>query len=136
MNKNLRASTVIAMALCLSACDSVQPGPKIIDADGDSYLACSGLVWVDKTSGTFSSDTVFKVSFTDSGNMKHTLWGIKKVSCRDPPGHELCPTTALVYIPDPKVCRMLDGKPFVNGIFYSWPDGSKAGTGLATNGNQ
>ncbi len=82
MNKKLRTSAAISLALCLSACDNAQVAPKIIDADGKSYLACTGLVWVDKTSGTFSSETVFKVSFTDSGNMSHTIWGIRKLSCR------------------------------------------------------
>lgn len=124
MNKNPRIFAAIALAICLSACDSAQVGPKIIDADGDSYLACSGIVWIDKTSGMFSSDTVFKVSFTDSGNMKHTLWGIKKISIRDPQAYELVPLPA--YLPDPKVVSDVDGKPFVSGNIYSWPDGSKA----------
>jgi hypothetical protein len=84
MNKKLHASGAIAIALCLSACDNIHVAPKIIDADQQSYLACSGLVWAGKTSGMFSSDTVFKVSFTDTGNMSHTLWGIKKLSIKDP----------------------------------------------------
>ena len=124
MNKKLRTSAAISLALCLSACDNAQVAPKIIDADGKSYLACTGLVWVDKTSGTFSSETVFKVSFTDSGNMSHTIWGIRKLSLNDPPTYELAPFPS--YIPDPKVDLDVDGKPFVNGRIYTWFDGSKA----------
>lgn len=124
MNKKLRASVAIALALCLSACDNVQVAPKIINADGESYFACSGLVWVDKTSGTFTSDTVLKVNFTDSGNMRHTLWGIRKLSINDPPAYEVAPFPS--DIPDPKVALDVDGKPYVNGKTYTWSDGSKA----------
>jgi hypothetical protein len=72
----------------------------------------------------FSSDTVFKVTFTDSGNMSHTLWGIRTLKIKDPQTYDVAPFPS--YIPDPKVALDENGKPYVNGIIYTWSDGSKA----------
>jgi len=112
------------LAFFLSGCDNVQVAPKVIEADGETFVACSGLVWADKTSGTFSSETVFKVSFTDPGKMNHTIWGVRKLSVRDPQEYEIAPMPN--YIPDPKLELDIEGKAFVNGRIYTWPDGSKA----------
>lgn len=119
-----RAFASITVAMCLSGCDSVRMAPQIIDADGQTYLACTGLVWAKDTSGLFSGDTVFKVSFTDSGNKSHTIWGIRKLSISEPPAEEVAPFPA--NVPDPSVTLDVDGKAFVNGRTYTWPDGSKA----------
>jgi hypothetical protein len=124
MNTILRVSTAIVMALYLSACDNIQVAPKIIRADGVSYLSCKGLIWVDKTSGMFSSDTAFKIAFTDSGNMSRSIWGIKSLSISDPQAYEIAPFPN--HIPDPKLEVDINGKPYVNGNIYTWPDGSKA----------
>ena len=56
--------------------------------------------------------------------MYHSLWGIKKLSIKDPPPYEVAPVPS--YLPDPKLELDVSGKPFVGGIIYTWPDGSKA----------
>jgi len=98
--------------------------PQIINADGNSFLACSGLVWANEASGIFSGDTVFKISFTDAGNMSHTIWGIRKLSISEPPAQEFAPFPN--NAPDPSLALDTEGKPFVGGRIYTWPDGSKA----------
>lgn len=124
MKRKQRAFSAIALMLCLSACDNVRMAPQIITADGQSYLACNGIVWVGNTNSTFSSSTIFKVSFTDSGNISHTIWGISKLSISEPPTEEVAPFP--FNVPDPKLALDSDGKPYASGRIYTWPDGSKA----------
>jgi len=123
-SKKQRAFVAITVAMFLQGCDSVRMTPQIINADGQIYLACTGLVWAKDMSGLFSSDPVFKVSFTDSGEMSHTIWGIRKLHISEPPAEELAPFPA--NFPDPNVALDANGKEYVNGKTYTWPDGSKA----------
>jgi hypothetical protein len=51
------------------ACDEVQSAPKIIVADGQTYLACKDSVWVDSDGG-FRGGTTFKISFTDAAGAR------------------------------------------------------------------
>jgi hypothetical protein len=108
----------------LSGCDGVRMSPQVIDADGEVYVACSGLVWAKDTSGFFSNNPVFKVSFTDSGNKSHTIWGITKLKVSEPQQEQIAAFPA--NLPDPKLATDVDGKSYVNGNIYTWPDGSKA----------
>ena len=119
-----RAFIGAAFVLCLCGCDGVRTTPQIIDADGQIYLACSGLVWAKDTSGFFSSSPVFKVSFTDSGNKSHTIWGIKVLKISEPANEEIAPFPT--NLPDPKLATDIYGKGYLNGSIYTWPDGSKA----------
>jgi len=122
--KKQRVIVAITVAMFLQGCDSVRMAPQIIDADGQIYLACTGLVWAEDMSGLFSGNAIFKVSFTDSGEMSHTIWGIRKLHISEPPAEELAPFPA--NVPDPDVALDVDGKAYVNGRTYTWPDGSKA----------
>jgi membrane-bound inhibitor of C-type lysozyme len=122
--KRTKLFAIIAATACLSGCDGVRMAPQVINADGQRYLACTGLVWASRDNGLFADDTVFKVSFTDSGGMGHTVWGTAKLSISEPPYDEMAPfhTNA----PDTSVSLDAEGRAYVSGRVYTWFDGSKA----------
>ena len=49
--------TIIIASLFASGCDKALSSPKIIVADGQTYLACKDMVWVDSEGG--SGETAF-----------------------------------------------------------------------------
>ena len=122
--QSLRSFGAIGLALCISGCDNARMSPQIIEADGQTYLACSGVVWASGTGGIFSENTAFKVTFTDAGDLKHTIWGVRKLSIDEPPAEAFAPFPTV--LPDPKQAVDVDGKPYVNGNTYTWTDGAKA----------
>ena len=101
------------------ACDEVKSAPKIIVADGQTYLACKDSISVDSDGG-FSGGTTFKISFTDAAGLGHLMRGIKKLEVSDMP--------KLVDAPMPSNPGMStsDGNPVVEGQSYTWGDGTQA----------
>jgi len=118
------AVLIALLSLGLAACEKIQIAPKTIEADGEAYLACTGLVRISDESGMLSSEPIYTISYTDSGRMSHTIWGIRKLRVSDPPKTTLAPFPNRV--PDPALATDEDGKKFTNGSIYTWPDGSKA----------
>jgi hypothetical protein len=59
----------------LEACTSSATGPKRIEADGDTYIACGGAVWVPSAKDTPADNTptTYDVLFTDLQGTKHEL---------------------------------------------------------------
>jgi hypothetical protein len=95
--------------------------PKVINADGETYLACRGQVSVNSEGGgLFGSADIFKVSFTDVAGLSHTLRGIHKVQISDVP--------KMMDAPMPINPGFLDrdGKPMTEGNTYTWTDGTQA----------
>jgi hypothetical protein len=109
---------IISSSLFAAGCDRAQSSPKIIVADGQTYFACKDVVWVDSEGG--SGETTFKISFTDAAGLGHMLRGIKKLEVSDIP--------KLVDAPMPSNPSMFDrdGKAVVDGLIYTWGDGTKA----------
>jgi hypothetical protein len=115
----------LACLTCLlSGCDNMRTSPQVIEADGQYFVACNGLVWVTGTGGLLSDSTSFKVTFTDSGDLKHTIWGVKRLSVSEPPAEAFAPFPPSP--PDPKVSVDQNGQAYRSGEVYTWPDGSKA----------
>ena len=115
------APVIISGALLAAGCDDVSNSPKIVEADGQTYIACRGLVWVtSEGGGLLGGSEIFKVSFTDAAGITHTLRGLKKVTVSD------VPTLVPAPMPLNPSLTTSDGKPVVEGNIYSWSDGSKA----------
>lgn len=78
---------VFTISTLTCACSDVKQAPKLIDADGDVHVACSGFV-------TISGDVQqgYEVRFTDDDGSSHDLRGIHKLEVSDPPdGNDFCP---------------------------------------------
>ena len=94
MQPNRARWAVMLSCALLAGCDDIQQSPKLIDADGQTYVACSGLVWVNlEGGGLFGGGGTFKVTFTDGAGLSHTLRGLKKIEVSDlpptPPARQL-----------------------------------------------
>lgn len=119
-----RNLTTIAAALLLSACDLPYSGHKRIIADGQTYIACGSIVWVNtESSGLVGGETSYLVSFVDQDGNSHSLRGIKKVSVVDLP--KMVPKAMPWSLPDTSGVDA-DGKPFQEGNVYTWADGAEA----------
>ena len=80
----LRAvQVVVVLVSCtfLVGCDLLpEPSPQRIVADGETYVACHGSVWVTlEGGGLFSGGGTFKLTYTDQDLSTHVLRGLKKV---------------------------------------------------------
>ena len=73
MNARRLATVIISGALFAAGCDNVSRSPRIIEADGETYVACKGLVWVSEGGGLFGGSASYKVNFTDATGLAHTL---------------------------------------------------------------
>lgn len=112
------AVTIIATLIAIG-CDRMESAPKLILADGQNYIACKDTVWVGSDS-PIGGEATFKGSFTDAAGLYHVLRGIKKLEVSDIP--------KLVDAPMPMnpANTTSDGKPVVEGMIYTWENGSQA----------
>ena len=125
MHTKLGRMTRLGVVLCCASfvgCDELpQKSPKMIEADGQTYVACRDLVWVKLEGGGFvGSGGTFKVTFTDVAGLGHTLRGLKKVEVSD------LPKTVPAPMPLNPSFIDKDGNPYTEGSIYHWPDGSQA----------
>ena len=114
----MKTLALTLVTLWIAACGDIpQSAPKMIDADGATYFACEGMVWVTSESGTF------KISFTDASHLDVMLRGIKKVAVTDLP----TTTQAPMPYPLPSVPGYYgNGEQWKEGNEIDWPDGTKA----------
>lgn len=76
---------LLAVVFSLS-CDSdllPENAPKIIDADGQIFLACEGSIRVSSQEG--ASGASYSIRFTEKGGLAHDVRGIKKLHISDIP---------------------------------------------------
>ena len=112
------------MLITIAGCDGIKVAPKLIEADGATYLACKDFVWIGTEGGGFlGAANGIKISFTDRDGLEHLVEGVKTLSVSDIP--------ALVAAPMPYPLPGTDGvdssgKPYVLGNVYTWADGTKA----------
>ncbi len=60
--------------------------PKVINADGQTYLACRDQISVTaEGGGLLGSSDIFRISFTDASGLSHTLRGVHKLEISDIP---------------------------------------------------
>ncbi len=115
----------LAVCLVLAGCRP-HTTPKLIEADGATYIACRDLVWVTGKSGLLSGETTYEVSFSDSEGTGHHLYGVKRLTMTDGPKAEFRDYPFPSGLPDPKTGTDNTGKPYKEGLEYTWPDGSRA----------
>jgi len=124
MNRK-RAFLMFALPCAIAGCDGIQMSPKEINADGNTYYACSGFIRAGSAEGgLFGSSTMFKVSFTDADGLDHVIWGIKNLSVNEMP--QSVAVSMPSYLPDPKLGTDQNGNHYTEGVPYTWADGSKA----------
>lgn len=66
-----------------AGCSNVSQSPKMIEGDGQNYMACSGLIWV--TDDGFFSTSSFTLEYTDQSGLTRKIRGLKKVEVSDVP---------------------------------------------------
>ena len=98
--------------------------PKVIEADGTSYMACSGFVHVSSDSPWFGGETTYSLSFTDAAKTDMILKGVHKIVISSVP--EMVSGTLPAYLPNPQTDKDKDGKPFSEGVTYTFSDGERA----------
>ena len=114
-----------AIAICLAAaCSDVKKrAPRILIADGDSYVACRGDVLIKNDNPLLGNAASFQVQFTDAQGFDHVLKGVQKISLIEIGEFEPLP------MPDPLPdvhAKTSSGNPVVEGNPYTWPDGTRA----------
>jgi hypothetical protein len=75
----MRQLGILAVAvLALGSCgDSTKEPPQMIEADGQTFVACgTEPVYI---SNEGSNETTFRVKFTDAAGMSHVVKGIRKL---------------------------------------------------------
>jgi hypothetical protein len=88
-------SAAILMTIILFARVLLRPartGPKLIEADGATYFACGGALWL-PTEGTFKDpDAIsYNVLFKDTEGRTHELKRVRKLKVTDlPTGAPAC----------------------------------------------
>ncbi len=93
----LQVLVVVLGCVLLAGCSDIPSlSPKVIEADGETFVACTGLVWV--TSEIFGGAGTFKVTFTDAAGLSHTIRGLKKIEVSDlPPPVEIVSSDGVNY---------------------------------------
>lgn len=90
--------------------------PKVIEADGASYVACSGIVHVSSDGGLFGSETTYSISFTNDDNTDTVVRGVRSVTITSIP--TLVKSSLQTNLPDPKTDTDKNRTPFVEGSTY------------------
>lgn len=123
MNKMSQLFSIFIVAFFLYGCDRVQVAPRIIDADGEQYIACEGIVLVNDDSGLFSNKPIYKISFTDLAGKNHVIRGVQNLHVSQP-NDNIAPMP--YYLPDVEKNADINGKPYIEGNIYTWENGAKA----------
>ena len=77
-----RLSLVVCVLTASSGCATWKESQQVIEADGETFVACRDLVWIEnETSGGLlgGGDLTFRVKFTDAAGLSHIIKGIKKL---------------------------------------------------------
>jgi hypothetical protein len=85
-----RLALVLVLSCLMASCGvSTRESPQMIEADGQTYSACQGLVWISEVGG-WGSETTFRVKFTDAAGLSQTIQGIKKLHMSELPKGWTC----------------------------------------------
>jgi len=115
------------LALALGGCEEIPNhnlgrDPISIAADGQDYITCGAY---SLTNDSFLGEPSYTIIFTNAADGKSvTLRGVRKVTIMEMPTMVDAPMPT--YLPNVQTDRASDGSRYVEGLTYTWPDGSKA----------
>lgn len=98
--------------------------PKMINADGNDYIACSGYIHISSDGALLSGENTYSLSFAGEGDTAFVLKGVRKITLTSVP--KMVPSSLPAYLPDVKTEFDRDGKPYVEGNTYTFADGKVA----------
>jgi len=82
----LLMSVAICAATSLISCAAPRSGPKRIEADGVTYIACGGALWFENEGDWRNPDArSYEVVFTDAQGRRHDLKRVRMLTVRDLP---------------------------------------------------
>lgn len=80
----LAFATCVGVSLWLLACDKADSGPKVIHADGETYIACGGVLSVHSARDKYETDPgTDEVFFQDPQGAKHHLSNVRSLTITD-----------------------------------------------------
>jgi hypothetical protein len=86
VNNKLLLAFAFCVATSFCACRSTQNGPKLIDADGNSYFACNGALWLlNEGNPKDPGERSYYVSFKDAQGVTHELKRVRMLKVTDLP---------------------------------------------------
>jgi hypothetical protein len=87
VRKRALPAVVFSAAALLCACSAPKTGPKLIEADGITYTACGGALWVED--GELNVRDIdsrsYEILFVDAKGITHKLQRIRKLKITDLP---------------------------------------------------
>jgi hypothetical protein len=87
VNPRGRARLLSIAAICgvtlLVSCNAPHAGPKLIEADGVTYAACGGALWVQNENPRNVEPITFDVLFQDAQGINHELKGVRMLKVTD-----------------------------------------------------
>jgi len=141
----LRLFLAIASVATLTACSNIpsgmNPAPKIIEADGNSYVACSGFITVYEPSrdiaDSSSSQKTYELTFTDDYGKAQDLKRVKSYTIIRPGQNEagsppdtkqvLSYAMPAVATPDNTTTVYSNGQPMIKGSIVLFGNNGDAG---------
>jgi len=73
----------ICGATLLVSCSVPHAGPKLIEADGVTYAACGGALWIQNENPRNIEPVTFEVLFQDARGTNHELKGVRTLKVAD-----------------------------------------------------
>ena len=73
----------IFFAALIGSCRAPHAGPKLVEADGVTYAACGGALWVQNENPRNIEPVTFEVLFQDARGINHELKGVRTLKVTD-----------------------------------------------------
>jgi hypothetical protein len=127
-----RILCIVAAICLLSSCNQIpehwHSAPKLIDADGSSYVACTGMIRVYNPSRdvTSSSSPSYEIVFTDNYGQAQDLKNLKSYQVADV-GHEVYYVMPSSANPDNTTTTFSNGTPMTPGNIVFFGDNGSQG---------
>jgi hypothetical protein len=95
-----RSNLLLIVGICgaaqLSSCHAPHTGPKLIEADAVTYIACGGALWVENDNPGYFTPRTSAVLFQDAEGKNHELKRVRMLRIRDLPSNSaVCKSSAV-----------------------------------------
>ena len=90
MSRKVQPNLVLVTAICaavpLASCGSAHKGPKLIQADGVNYTACTDAIWFSNSDDLRDpSLKTYTVIFKDARGVEHEMDTVRRLNVTDLP---------------------------------------------------